>query len=103
MQIYQSNCKHPLWYFMNDASDRIEGRQEWVCKCIKCGIIEIDHSRNFKDKLIIESGNMGFGERCLSDYDVVRSEYLRHESSGEDKKSIVKTMIKKYNNQKEEK
>lgn len=28
IQIYQSNCKHPLWYFMNDASDRIEGRQE---------------------------------------------------------------------------
>ena len=41
MQIYQSNCEHPLWYFMYDASDRIEGRQEWVCKCVRCGIFHM--------------------------------------------------------------
>lgn len=43
---------------------------------------------------------MGFGEKCFSNYGVVRSEYLSLEFSGKDKKSIVNTMIKKYNNQK---
>lgn len=102
-RIYQLNCKHPLWYFMNDNSNRVEGRQEWVCQCVKCGITEIGHSKNFKNKLIIESGNMGFGEKCLSDYGVVRSEYLQLEASGQNDKCIARTMIKKYNNQKSKK
>lgn len=98
--LYQSTCKHPLWYFLEDDSDRFEGRQKWVCKCIKCGKIETEHSREFKDKLIIESGNMGFGERCLTDYGIVRNEYQTLVDSN--KKNIAKTLIKKYNNQKKQ-
>ena len=54
----------------------------------------------FKDKLIIESGNMGFGERCLTDYGIVRNEYQTLVDSN--KKNIAKTLIKKYNNQKKQ-
>jgi len=100
MQIHQSNCKHHLWYFINGTYDGIEGKQNWTCKCIKCEIIKTGPSNFFKDNLIIEATNMGFGEKCLTDYDTVRNEYISLASSTEDQESLAKVMMKKYNNQK---
>lgn len=100
IKLYQSECHHPLWYFIKDDSDRFEGRQLWVCQCIKCGKYKTGHSREFLDNLIIESGNMGFGEQCLTSYENVRNEYLELEAQQIDKKEVVKTLTRKYNNQK---
>ena len=94
-KIYRSNCEHPLWYYKNDVTNRTG-----VCKCVRCGIVETGSSRKFKNKLIIESGDMGYGVVCLSDYSVVRNDYIQLESSGEKEQNIVKSLIKKYNNQK---
>lgn len=101
IKLCQAECNHPLWYFIEDDSDRFEGRQLWVCQCIKCRKYKTGHSREFFGKLIIESGNMGFGEQCLTSYENVRNEYLELESQQIDKKEITKTLVKKYNNQKE--
>ena len=100
VELYQAECSHPLWYFLGDDTDSHEQRQLWVCSCVRCGVKKTGHSRDFEDKLIIESGNMGFGERCLTSYDEVREEYFRLESSQTDEEEIVLIMKKKYNNQK---
>lgn len=99
-KLYQKNCEHPLWYFWRNETDFYEQRQLWVCQCVRCGMLKSEHSRSFKDKLILESGNMGFGERCIADYDKIKEEYLSYESQGEENEQIAKIMIKKYNYQK---
>lgn len=98
-QLNQSECKHPLWYFLRDETDSYEQRQLWLCRCVKCRYEAIDHSRRFQDKLIIESFNMGFGELCKSSYEEVQNEYINLESNNVEENEIVKRMIKKYNNQ----
>lgn len=99
LKIMQLNCEHPLWYFLSDETDSYEQRQLWRCQCVKCGVKKEEHSREFKDKLIIESGNMGFGKVCNSPYKEVRNEYLKLEEDNNGKDEIIKMMIKKYNNQ----
>lgn len=101
MELYESNCEHPLWYFMADKTDDYEQRQLWECKCLKCGKIKREHSRFYKDKLIIESGNMGFGERCINSFEEVKAYYNELVDSEEfTSDEIREIMIKKYNKQK---
>lgn len=99
-KLYQSNCEHPLWYCVKYDSTIFEEKQRLICKCIRCGITKTSHSKNFKNKIIMESENMEFGEIFLSNYNIMRKEYLDLESSTIDKEDIAKIMIKKYNNQK---
>lgn len=101
MELYESNCEHPLWYFMADKTDDYEQRQLWQCKCIKCGKMKREHSRFYKDKLIIESGNMGLGERCINSFEEVKAYYDELSTSEEFTSDEIKEiMIKKYNKQK---
>lgn len=101
MELYESNCEHPLWYFIADKTDDYEQRQLWECKCIKCNKIRREHSRFYKDKLIIESGNMGFGSECTSSFEEVKAYYNELVNSEDFSEEEIKNiMIKKYNNQK---
>ena len=101
MELVETNCEHPLWYFMADKTDDYEQRQLWQCKCLKCGKIKREHSRFYKDKLVIESGNMGFGEKCLNSFEEVKSYYDELASSEEFTDEEIKDLIiKRYNNQK---
>lgn len=96
-KLYQSNCTHPLWYFISDETDDYEGRQQWACKCVRCGMVKEGHSREFPN-LIIGSMSMGFGKQCPTSYRDIRAEYLNLEEKQNNDQQNVKMMIKKYNN-----
>lgn len=66
--------------------------------CIRCGKQSEGHSRLFKDKLIIESPFMGFGERCLYSYQEVKNEYNKYLEEDIEEEEIKNIMKNKFNN-----
>ena len=48
-KILQSECNHPLWYLLDFEIDSYECKTYWTCKCIECGKVEEDRSKNFEN------------------------------------------------------
>lgn len=75
IKIVQENCKHPLWYFISDETDSYEMRITWKCKCLDCGLVEIDRAHEFNSKILMTDAKYGFPKSVDAPYHVVASRY----------------------------
>ncbi len=51
-KLVQKNCPHFLWYLFDSMTDDHEGRTYWKCKCLDCGLMKEDRSREFENVIM---------------------------------------------------
>ncbi|HHW69664.1 MAG TPA: hypothetical protein GX747_04930 [Tenericutes bacterium] len=95
-KILKKTCNHPLWYLKRYLDSSCQKSHLYECKCIMCQKKEINTHEYFKDKIIINT-NIEFEKKHKISYDQVRRDFLFYsEKTDLDMNKIIEELIKKY-------
>lgn len=95
-QFLYEDCDHPLWYFLRSKNNYTTGDINWICQCLKCGLIEQEKNYYFWNHVILDHIVMGHGRKSSHSYKSIAKVFKKLAESEDNIEEINKTLIKQY-------